>query len=88
MIFMLAAESHGLATCPMEGYDENRVRSILNIPSHYAVPLIVAVGHYDKQGSRLMKSVRLPFDEVVYQNTFGRDWSDVHDDNKQDSKER
>lgn len=30
--YMLAASSHGLHTCPMEGFDGRRVKAVLNIP--------------------------------------------------------
>jgi nitroreductase len=29
---MLAASSHGLHTCPMEGFDGRRIKGVLNIP--------------------------------------------------------
>ena len=38
--FVLAATSHGFATCLMEGYDDRRVKEILRIPDRYGVPLI------------------------------------------------
>lgn len=44
--FLLAAESHGLATCPMEGFDERRVKHCLDVPDRYSVPVIIASGYH------------------------------------------
>jgi len=45
MTFMLAASSHDLISCPMEGFDERRLKGLLAIPDKgYHVPLVVAVG--------------------------------------------
>ena len=32
MVFMLAAHAEGLGTCPMEGFDESRVKRLLRLP--------------------------------------------------------
>lgn len=45
MQFMLAATACGLRTLPMEGFDERRLRAVLQIPDEYAIPLVVCVGH-------------------------------------------
>ena len=45
MLFMLAAQSAGLATCPIKNFDECRVKKALKIPKRHAVSLIVAVGY-------------------------------------------
>lgn len=46
MTFMLAASSHDLISCPMEGFDERRMKSLLSIPEQgYHVPMVVAVGY-------------------------------------------
>ena len=45
MTFMLAASSHGLTTCPMEGFDARRLRRLLKLPSRYEVPVVICVGY-------------------------------------------
>jgi len=45
MTFMLAASSHGLTTCPMEGFDARRLRRLLKVPSRYEVPVVICVGY-------------------------------------------
>jgi nitroreductase len=42
---VLAATSHGLETCLMEGYDDRRLKEVLNIPDRYGVPLVCCLGY-------------------------------------------
>lgn len=63
MVFMLAAESAGLGTCPITTFDEGRVKKILKIPRAYDVPLLLAVGY---PAERPPQRSRLPMDEVVH----------------------
>jgi len=43
--FVLAATSHDLSTCMMEGFDARCVKQILSVPDRYAIPLMVATGY-------------------------------------------
>ena len=63
MVFMLAAQAAGLATCAMEGFGEHAVRRALGIPSSHTVVLVVAVGYADN--SALTKT-RLPLEGRVH----------------------
>lgn len=63
MTFMLAAEAAGLATVPMEGFDEQRVRRVAGIPRSFAVPVVVAVGY--AAGEKLNKT-RLPIGSLIH----------------------
>jgi len=78
--FVLAATSHDLATCMMEGYDGRKIQDILRIPDRYAIPLAVAVGYdyYDKDttGDQPQEETtpRLPISEIVFQESFGQPW--------------
>jgi nitroreductase len=67
MVFMLAAEAAGLATCPMEGFGEHQVRQALGIPSSQTVVLVVAVGYADNSSQ---KKTRLPLDELVHRDRW------------------
>jgi nitroreductase len=67
MVFMLAAEIAGLATCPMEGFGERSVRRALGIPSSHGVVLVVTVGYADN--SALTKT-RLPLDGRVHRERW------------------
>jgi nitroreductase len=65
MVFMLAAQAAGLATCPMEGFGEHQIRRALGIPSSQAVVLVVAVGYADNSA---LKKTRLPLDGRVHRD--------------------
>jgi nitroreductase len=67
MVFMLAAEAAGLATCPMEGFGERAVRRALGIPASQTVVLLVAVGYADNS---TLKKTRLPLDRLVHRNVW------------------
>ena len=67
MVFMLAAEAAGLATCPMEGFGEHAVRRVLGIPRSHTVVLVVAVGYADHAAPR---KTRLPLEERVHRDQW------------------
>jgi nitroreductase len=67
MVFMLAAEVAGLATCPMEGFGEHSVRRALGIPSSQTVVLVVPVGYGDNSA---LKKTRLPLDGRVHRDQW------------------
>ena len=68
--YILAATSLGLATCPMEGFDGQRLQSLLQIPDRYSIPVVIATG-YAAEGSIPKRSPRLPPEEVVFEGKFG-----------------
>jgi nitroreductase len=72
--FLYAAQSYGLATCPMEGFDELRVRNALDIPDRYAIPVVVACGYPspDNAQSSPKPSPRLAPEELFFDGKFGR----------------
>ncbi|MFZ5756363.1 MAG: nitroreductase family protein [Pseudomonadota bacterium] len=55
---MLALRAHGYDSCPMEGFDEVRVRKILGLPGDAFVVMIVAAG---KRGERSIYHSRYRF---------------------------
>lgn len=55
---MLAFQSHGYATCPMEGFDEVRLRQVLDIPRAAIPIMLLAVG---RQGEKGVYNPRLRF---------------------------
>jgi nitroreductase len=63
--FMLSIAAEGLHTCPMEGFDEKRVKRALNLPCGAEINLIIAIGKGTEQGvwgSRF----RVPNEEVIF----------------------
>jgi nitroreductase len=67
MTFMLAAQSAGLATGPMEGFDARRVKKVLNIPKRFVVPIITVVG-YSQEGET--KKTRLPLEDLLHSDKW------------------
>ena len=83
-LYTMAATSHGLSTCMMEGYDSRRVKEILRIPDRYGVPLVVATGYdYDSEPvihadtnesdiqQQKQRTARLEMNELFFGETFG-----------------
>jgi nitroreductase len=64
--FMLSIASEGFHTCPMEGFDEVRVRRELKLPRFAEINMIVAVGMGTEKGIWGQRN-RVPFNEVVFQ---------------------
>jgi nitroreductase len=65
MNLMLAAEAAGLASVPMEGFDEARIKKVLKIPRAHVVAVVIAIGY--AQPSQSTKT-RLPIDRVLHHN--------------------
>ncbi|KAE9331418.1 hypothetical protein PF008_g15446 [Phytophthora fragariae] len=69
--FLYAAQEYGLATCPMEGFDQIRVRNALDIPDRYGVPVVIALGHPNPAAKPKKPSARLDPTEVFFDGKFG-----------------
>lgn len=76
--FLIAAESAGLATCPMEGFDEDRLKKLLAVPSRMTVPAIVATG-YMVEGDATPYSFRTPLDDKLSVDLFPNTLSKLKD---------
>jgi nitroreductase len=48
--FMLAVSAQGFDTCPMEGFDESRVKSILNLKWSDRVVMVISIGERVDRG--------------------------------------
>jgi nitroreductase len=67
MTLMLAASAAGLATLPMEGFDERRVRKALGIPRSQIVPVVIAMGY---TGTTNLKKTRLPIERILHRDKW------------------
>jgi len=67
MTLMLAATSAGLATLPMEGFDERRVRRVLGIPRSQTIPVVIAIGY---SADKNLKKTRLPLERFIHRNKW------------------
>src|SRR5262249_54695383 len=69
---MIAAESLGVASAPMEGFDPARVKEAFGVPDDHTVCCLIALG---------IASEAKPFpgrfglEEVCYEEHFGQPWS-------------
>lgn len=67
MNFMLAATAAGLATCPMEGFDERRLSRLLKLPRSILPIIVVPVGY--AADNHAIKT-RLPMEHLVHRETW------------------
>jgi nitroreductase len=65
MSLMLAAKDAGLDSHPMDGFDIDGVRKAFNISDQYWIPLLMAIGHFDKSKTLLPPKWRKSYDEIV-----------------------
>ena len=65
MALMLAARSLGLETHPMDGFDHDGVRQEFHIPDQYWIPLLIAVGYFDKTKELAPPKWRKTADEIL-----------------------
>ncbi|MEO0794478.1 MAG: nitroreductase family protein [Verrucomicrobiota bacterium] len=65
---MLAAKAMGYESCPMDGFDFEKVAEIINLPSDHVISFMIAVGKGTKDP--WPKPGQLPYDEVVIENSF------------------
>jgi nitroreductase len=67
MQLMLAAKAKGYDTCPMSGFDPDRLVEALHIPERY-VPVMMITAGIAKEPAH--KTTRLPLEEVVIHESF------------------
>jgi nitroreductase len=65
MALMLAAKNLGLDTHPMDGFDHDAVGEEFNIPDNYWIPLLLAVGYFNKDMELAPPKWRKSFEEIV-----------------------
>jgi nitroreductase len=68
MNLMLTAKAMGYDTCPMDGFDFDKVGGLLNLPKDHIPTMFVCVGKGIKEA--MPRGGQLPLDQVVIQNQF------------------
>ena len=68
MSLMLVAKSMNYDTCPMDGFDFDKVSELLNLPKDHMPAMFVCVGKAIKEA--LPRGGQLPLNEVVIRNQF------------------
>jgi nitroreductase len=61
--FMMSITAEGYDSCPMEGFDSERVHQILNLPSKAEIAMLIAVGKRSPKGVYGPR-LRVPFEDV------------------------
>ncbi|MBI4376803.1 MAG: nitroreductase family protein [Elusimicrobia bacterium] len=69
---MLAAESYGLDTAPMEGFWEDKVKQAFAIPEPVRVLALLALGYAQPPDKKY--GDRFDLERVVFEEAFGRPW--------------
>ena len=65
---MLAAKAMGYDSCPMEGFDYEKVGQLIKLPSDHIVTMMVVVGKAAKPANP--RGGQLPLDKVAFENHF------------------
>ena len=65
---MLAAKSMGYDSCPMIGFDPEKVAEIISLPKNHVICMMLTVGKALKEAN--VRSGQLAYDEVVFRNGF------------------
>jgi nitroreductase len=66
---MLMAEALGYNTAPIEGFEEEQVRDVLNIPKHVRVIALLAIGY--RQGPAKPYGGRFASERVCFEEEWG-----------------
>ena len=68
MTLMLAAKEMGYDTCPMVGFDPDKVAELINLPETHALSFMIAVGK--GEDAEWPRGPRLPDSEVVIHDRY------------------
>lgn len=68
MTLMLAAKAMGLESCPMDGFDFDKVAQIINLPDDHVISFMVAIGKGTKEP--WPKPGQLSAEEVTLRDRF------------------
>lgn len=64
---MLKAQDIGLGTCAIKSYNTDAVKKLLNLPGHYRMELLIAVGY--PEGNPRPRRLR-PINEILHFNKW------------------
>lgn len=65
--FMLAISAQGFSTCPMEGFDESRVRRLLKLTRADRVVMVISVGRENPSRGIWGPQIRFPREKFIKQ---------------------
>ena len=67
--FVLEAEDLGLGTCWIGWFNEGAVKSVLNIPQHKKIDILIALGYYDREKLG-PEHIKEPIDKIASFNSY------------------
>ncbi len=65
---MLAARQMGLDSCPMVGFEYDKLAKIINLPDDHVIVMMIAVGKRLEDAD--VRGGQLPLDQIVFENQF------------------
>jgi nitroreductase len=65
---MIAARGLGYESCPLDGFDFDRVGELINLPQDHLISMFVAIGK--PLAPAAPRGGKLPWDEVIIENRF------------------
>ncbi|WP_428326419.1 nitroreductase family protein [Nitrosopumilus sp.] len=65
---MLAARDMELDSCPMVGFDYDKMAKVINLPENHLIVMMVVVGKRAEDAAQ--RGGQLPLDEVAFENKF------------------
>ena len=65
---MLAAKSAGYDSCPMIGFDSQKVAELINLPQNYIIGMMLAIGKAKSPANP--RAGQLSLDEIVFTDRF------------------
>lgn len=65
MSLMYSAMAYGYDTHPMDGFEEEKVKSLFEIPEYMTIPVIIACGKFRKDAKLLPRAFRRDVDEFA-----------------------
>ncbi|MFT7235524.1 MAG: nitroreductase [Methylophagaceae bacterium] len=68
MSIMLLAKEMGYDSCPMDGFDFDKVAKIINLPHDHIITMMITIGK--KKDNARPRAGQLPLDEVFTVDTF------------------
>jgi nitroreductase len=79
---LLVATSLGLGTCWVGAFEENKVKSILNIPERLRPLALITVG-FSVSYIKPTKTQRMPFENITYSEKYGAHFQWIEKDTKE-----
>ena len=63
---MLSMKAEGYDTCPMEGFDEKRLKRFLKLPRKSEISMVIGLG-VAAEGGIYSERFRFPHEEVIFE---------------------